>query len=526
MAPVPASEGRRGGAALDVTAAFVGQEGFTALGPNVDALLVRPDGTTGRIRGRDALVLDPSPAGFDHEALRELAAEAREVGAAVIGIAPERGHEAAWDGLADLRLGPDAGALPFVAPFDPRVVNPVGFRQRPIGRFAATVTRPASESGLEALGDVRKAARGPVEVLGDIDVSRSDLPDGVTLVREPLDEGALARRLAEYRGVVDHPELHASPLARGAALARAAAAGAPIAALDDAAGLRELLGDALAGAIAAVDVRALSDVHARERTSVAVRRAALRDHSREGAWRRIGAALERPLAPSPSVSVLLATRRNDFLALAIEQVNRQTYEPRELVLVLHGEEFEDDAAERLGRDVEGPLTVVRASGESSLGEALNAGVAAASGDLIAKMDDDDWYARDHLWDLVLAHRYSGAELVGKAPEFIYLADIGITLRRFADEAEMPSTRIASGALLIPRDALTEAGGFAPVASREQIPLIEAVVGVGGAIHRTHGFGFLVNRHGEGHTWDPEIDYFLVQSELQIRGRAFEAAGVD
>ena len=85
--------------------------------------------------------------------------------------------------------------------------------------------------------------------------------------------------------------------------------------------------------------------------------------------------------------------------------------------------------------MEGPLTVVGVSSERSLGDALNAGVDAASGEVVTKMDDDDWYGSDHLWDLMLALDYSGAELVAKGAEFVYMEELDITIRRFTGRSE-------------------------------------------------------------------------------------------
>lgn len=73
--------------------------------------------------------------------------------------------------------------------------------------------------------------------------------------------------------------------------------------------------------------------------------------------------------------------------------------------------------------------------ERCLGDVLNHALAAAQGSLIAKFDDDDLYGADHLWDLVLASEYSGAALVGKVSEYVYLAGADCTIRRFAGFAE-------------------------------------------------------------------------------------------
>ena len=53
----------------------------------------------------------------------------------------------------------------------------------------------------------------------------------------------------------------------------------------------------------------------------------------------------------------------------------------------------------------------------------------AQGTLLAKVDDDDTYGTEHIWDLVLARHYSGATLVGKGTEFVYLETLDTTVRR-------------------------------------------------------------------------------------------------
>ena len=55
----------------------------------------------------------------------------------------------------------------------------------------------------------------------------------------------------------------------------------------------------------------------------------------------------------------------------------------------------------------------------------------ATGDLVTKWDDDDWYTTEHLLDLVAAMRYSGAGVVGKPAEYVYLSSLDLTLRRFS-----------------------------------------------------------------------------------------------
>ena len=77
--------------------------------------------------------------------------------------------------------------------------------------------------------------------------------------------------------------------------------------------------------------------------------------------------------------------------------------------------------------------MVRASLTATLGDALNAGTGeAASGELITKMDDDDHHGPEHPGPGAAAE-YSGAELVAKGAEFIYLEQLDLTIRRFAGQ---------------------------------------------------------------------------------------------
>ena len=163
-------------------------------------------------------------------------------------------------------------------------------------------------------------------------------------------------------------------------------------------------------------------------------------------------------------------------------------------MVLHGDRFPSDTEEGLEQLVEGPLTVVRVSSTATLGDALNAGTDAASGELITKMDDDDWYGPEHLWDLVSAAEYSGAELVARG---------GVRLPRAArphDSAlrgqgrELEPYR-RGGTLTISRRNLEALGGWRPLAHGVDTALVADVERAGGRVFRTHGFGYIYRRHG-------------------------------
>ncbi len=315
-------------------------------------------------------------------------------------------------------------------------------------------------------------------------------------------------RLRQLHHLEDVQAFHPDATARAGALARLAALGVVAHLADDDRRLEPLLGAELYGLMTG-DVRDIG-LAARERLSIRMRRAALREHSLCSRARQLCAQALPDPPPLPLVSILLATRRPERLPSALAAVARQTYPRLELVLALHGEGFVD--VERSVDSLACPKQVVRVDARRPLGSVLNMAATAASGTLLTKMDDDDLYGADHVWDLVLAHEYSQAQVVGKGAEFVYLAPSDRTLHCFSGGGETYTHYIAGGALLIASEDLHRLGGWRRIPQGVDEALIKDVARAGGQVYRTHGAGFMLVRHGRRHTWGISDDYFLTLAD--------------
>lgn len=207
----------------------------------------------------------------------------------------------------------------------------------------------------------------------------------------------------------------------------------------------------------------------------------------------------------PTVSVVLATKRPENLEFALAQVAAQREVAIELVLAPHG--FTPDV--RRVAELAGDLTVqlAPATDDTLFGDVLAGAVEQASGDLVLKMDDDDWYSPDFVADLLLARGYSGADLVGCAAEFHYLSEVDLTARR-GHPAERFTNFVAGGTMLIDRALLRELGSFRPVRKFVDSQLLAALAREGGTVYRTHGLGYVLRRNPIGHTWAADLDYLL------------------
>jgi len=405
-------------------------------------------------------------------------------------LAGEHGH-------ARLRaVRPAAGADPVsaVAPVDELTVNPVGFTKAEKGPLADLTAR--GDRAVVRAGDKDLVTVAPDGTVTDVDLGR----------------------LRHLRGVRVDWSGHTGPSAAVRAVASLAAGGVPllsgpVPAWAD--GLGRPLGDLLT---AATDAD-LTDRLRREEHSVRLRRAALRTHGQRTRWRSLAVEAGVPVPPAPRISVILCTRRPEMVGFALAQIARQRDVDLEVVLTLHGFPAHlTGVAAAIAEAVATGLRIVvhEADADQVFGSVLNDSAARASGDLLAKWDDDDWYGPDHLADLALARAYSGAELVGTGQDFVYLQEVDVTVWR-SRESETATRFIAGGTILTDRVVLEETGGFRPLPRAIDTQLLLAVTRGGGRIHRTHGLGYVLRRTGGGHTWSEDMAYFLHNYARQWAG---------
>lgn len=230
---------------------------------------------------------------------------------------------------------------------------------------------------------------------------------------------------------------------------------------------------------------------------------------------RVG--LEAPRAGRrPTVSALVSTNRPAQLDHVLGTVAHQLDVPVELVLLTHGFELDEAdlrtrAAERGVRD----LTLLTAEADVPLGECLNRLVDAASGELVAKMDDDDVYGPHYLGDQVCALGYSGADVVGKQAHYLQLDDV--VLLRFA-EREHRFTDFVMGPTIMARREVARTVRFPSVLRGEDTAFLRRAVDGGATVYSADRFNFLqVRLSGARHTWTPSEAELLASGDVRFVG---------
>jgi hypothetical protein len=245
------------------------------------------------------------------------------------------------------------------------------------------------------------------------------------------------------------------------------------------------------------------------------------------AWTQWRAA--RPEVAAVPVTIVIATRRPEMIGRWAIQIAAQTHRPLSVSVAFHGAAF-DETTDNHVRSLLGevPIHITRCSDELVLGQLLAAATSAADGELLVKWDDDDLYSTTHIADLVSAWDTTGAMLVGKACDFVYLTGPDLTVRRIQAARESISRTMAGGTLAIARSDLEALGGWDPVRAGVDVSLIAKVQDTGGIAYRTMGFGYMMIREaaGHGHTWSVDDAHFLVPTNPRRPGLDLAWAGID
>ncbi|HLM20674.1 MAG TPA: glycosyltransferase [Propionibacteriaceae bacterium] len=213
-----------------------------------------------------------------------------------------------------------------------------------------------------------------------------------------------------------------------------------------------------------------------------------------------------------TISAVVPTKRPEQLANVMAYIGAQQSADLELILVTHG--FEADSvqiselAERFGVR---SYRLLPADSALTLGACMNLGIAAADGQYVAKMDDDNWYGPHYLSDLVRAFSWTDAQVVGKWAHYVHLQRSNATLLRFPDAEHRYVNLVQGGTIVAPRSVLRDC-------PMENLPravdttFLEKVRRIGGKVYSADRFNFVSIRSGasNGHTWSISDEDLLVR----------------
>lgn len=219
----------------------------------------------------------------------------------------------------------------------------------------------------------------------------------------------------------------------------------------------------------------------------------------------------------PTVSALVPTIRPQQLDHVFATVARQHGVKTQLVLLTHGFEVaEAEIAELKARHGVSDVVVLSAGREVSLGECLNRCVAAADGDVLAKMDDDDHYGSQYLSDQLFALEFSRANIVGKQAHYMHLVDSKATILRFGHKEHRFTDFVMGPTIVAPKETFI-VNPFPELGLGEDTGFLRNAGKAGLQIYSADRFNFYQVRSGNGHTWQVDDAELLASGALKFYG---------
>lgn len=221
----------------------------------------------------------------------------------------------------------------------------------------------------------------------------------------------------------------------------------------------------------------------------------------------------------PTVSALISTNRPGQVGHALKMMSQQEEVDLEVLILCHGFEVQAEDREKF-EDQFGPIKWLSADPSVPLGECYNILAKAATGDVVAKIDDDDLYGPYYLFESLMAMDYAGADIVGKAAHYMFLEDMDATVLRFP-ETENKYRDFVSGPTIVAKRSVVLANPFPQVSRGEDTGFLRAARDAGAVTYSAGRFGFMQVRSSKGHTWSIEDQEILATADVVTYGQATE-----
>ena len=214
------------------------------------------------------------------------------------------------------------------------------------------------------------------------------------------------------------------------------------------------------------------------------------------------------------VSIVVSTVRENQINNVFDNYERQVYQDKELIIILNKNSLNFNLWEAKSKDYKN-VRIFQLDEKLCLGECLNFGFGLAKYDCLAKMDDDDYYSKNYLSDIMLAFEYTDADIVGKGHFFVFLEGSNLLLFGPKWSVNNGFFRHVAGATIIFKRAVFERIKFQAKRSGTDSCFLKRCIKSGYRLYSTDYYNFLVYRSSDvlNHTFLRTDKQFLDGYEI-------------
>jgi len=216
----------------------------------------------------------------------------------------------------------------------------------------------------------------------------------------------------------------------------------------------------------------------------------------------------------PKVTVITCTKRHNSRENILNNFLNQKYENKELIIILNNNNM-DENEWRKGLENYNNIRVYSIDETKNLGYCLNFGIEKSNGDLIAKFDDDDYYADNYLLDQVNAFKYTDADVVGKCTYYIYFEGLNILAVKKNNMENKYVKHVGGCSLVFKKELFKEIKFSTSCDSGCDTLFLNECNSKGKKIFSTDRFNLLVYRRSSpnDHTWKITQEKLLNKCEI-------------
>jgi cellulose synthase/poly-beta-1,6-N-acetylglucosamine synthase-like glycosyltransferase len=200
------------------------------------------------------------------------------------------------------------------------------------------------------------------------------------------------------------------------------------------------------------------------------------------------------------VSIIACTKRAEYINNLFENFHRQKYPNKELIVIVHKDDIPIDMYVQMARN-DPRISVYRIPEKISLGKCLNYGVNIVKYKVVAKFDDDDYYAPLYLKDAIRTMKKTKAHVVGKKAHYMWLMGKKLLILRYPNR-EKDWVSILPGATLVIRKSVFKHVKFSNISRGEDDRFCRKCKARGFKLYSGSKMNFaaLRRRFSENHTW--------------------------
>lgn len=216
-----------------------------------------------------------------------------------------------------------------------------------------------------------------------------------------------------------------------------------------------------------------------------------------------------------AVSIIACTKRRQNMDTLFHNYSRQNYKNKELIVILNNKNLKVNEYIKAAKQYMN-VRIYSLPDHVSLGNCLNYGVKLSKYRLIAKFDDDDYYAPGYLTDSVRIMLKTNADIVGKRAHYMYMSGSKLLLLRYYNKADQYVSLVQGATLLVKRHVFRQVS-FPNRNRGECVKFCSDSKAKGYKIYSGSKSNFLANRrrNSKDHTWIVSDKYLLTRKHVKV-----------